>query len=151
MICWIATARRTFVCFSPASRSPRSANTFPELRTTDSLFLDTLFRPFAISRLVVLACHSATSSGTRAARKAHARTSPYTRPVSIAAMVRDNFQDARPFAFPRLRFRVLAAKLRHAEGGSYFVLHGLGKLHEVVLRRADPKQRLFTGNALRSD
>src|SRR6266496_1461517 len=44
MICWIATARRTFVCFSLASRSPRSANTFPELRTTDSLF-----RLFAIS------------------------------------------------------------------------------------------------------
>src|SRR5271156_843445 len=57
MICWIASARRTFVCFSAASRSPRSANTFPELRTSDSLFLDSLVRPFAISCLVILASH----------------------------------------------------------------------------------------------
>src|SRR5271165_1895053 len=46
----MATASRTLVCFSSASRRPRSANTFPELGTTASLFF-----PFAISRLVILA------------------------------------------------------------------------------------------------
>src|ERR1035438_811946 len=45
----IATARRTFVCRSPESARPRSANTFPELRTIFPLrsALD-----FAISLLV---------------------------------------------------------------------------------------------------
>src|ERR1700732_2243066 len=47
----MATARRTRVCFSPASRRPRCSNTLPELCMTTSLF-----RPFAISRFVILAC-----------------------------------------------------------------------------------------------
>src|SRR5262245_46429328 len=48
MIWFMATARRTFVCFSSASRNPRSANTLPELRTiVVLLFL------FAIANLVI--------------------------------------------------------------------------------------------------
>src|SRR5882762_242469 len=52
MIRLIATAKRTRVCFSPASGRPRSANTLPELLTTTSLFLS-----LAISHLVILACY----------------------------------------------------------------------------------------------
>lgn len=55
-------------------------------------------------------------------------------PVSVAAVVGDDFQDTRPFALPRFRFRVLAAKLLDAKRRPVFVLHALGKLHEVVLR-----------------
>src|ERR1019366_174361 len=120
MICWIATARRTFVCFSPASRSPRSANTFPELRTIDSLFLDSLFRRFAISCLVVLAGHSQPTRdqlhitlGRLSAlrRLLLERVQHINRmlelyrvhgPESIAAVVRDDLEDARTFALPRL-------------------------------------------------
>src|SRR6266566_6299976 len=163
MICWIATARRTFVCFSSASRSPRSANTFPELRATDPLF-----RPFAISCLVVLAgdsepprnqVHIALSRLSALRRLLLERMQHVNRmlelyhvhgPVSIAPVVGDDFQNARAFALPRLRFRMLAAKLRHAESGSDVVFHCLRKLPALVLRRADPKQRFFTGNALRS-
>src|ERR1035438_837443 len=119
MICWIATARRTFVCFSPASRSPRSANTFPELRTIDSLFLDSLFRRFAISCLVVLAGHSQPTRdqlhitlGRLSAlrRLLLERVQHINRmlelyrvhgPESIAAVVRDDLEDARTFALPR--------------------------------------------------
>src|SRR2546425_13363991 len=107
MICWIATARRTFVCFSSALRSPRSANTLPELRTTDSLF-----RPFAISCLVVLAGHSEPPRnkldvGLRrlsALRRLLLKRMHYinrmlelyrvSRPVSIAAVVGNDFQHA---------------------------------------------------------
>src|ERR1017187_6042296 len=46
----MATARCTLVCFSSASRRPRSANTFPEPGTTASLFF-----PLAISRLIIVA------------------------------------------------------------------------------------------------
>src|ERR1035438_7633300 len=46
----MATASRTLGCFSSASRRPRSANTLPDPGITKSLF-----RPFAISRLVILA------------------------------------------------------------------------------------------------
>src|SRR6266478_2981715 len=119
MICWIATARRTFVCFSSPLRSPRSANTLPELRTTDSLF-----RPFAISLLVVLAGHSEPPRnqldvGLRrlsALRRLLLERMQdidcvlelyrVYRPVRIAAVVRDDFQHAGAFALPRLRFWV---------------------------------------------
>src|ERR1700719_2083580 len=143
MICWIATARCTLVRFSSALRSPRSANTFPELRTTDSLF-----RPFAISCLVVLAGHFEpprnqvhVALGRLFARRRlllermqlvhrmceHCRVHG---PVSIAAVVRADFHDARPLALPRLRIRMLVAKLRNTSSDSDFVLPGLGKLPE---------------------
>jgi hypothetical protein len=47
----IAKARRTFVCRSPASVKPKSANTFPELRT---IFPLNFAVGFAISILMVL-------------------------------------------------------------------------------------------------
>src|SRR5271170_8394666 len=116
MICWIASARRTFVCFSPASRSPRSANTFPELRTIDSLLLDSLVRPFAISCLVVLAgyfepprnqvdialgCFSSPRRFLLERMQHVNRMLELYRvhgPVSISAMVGDDFQNAGSFA-----------------------------------------------------
>src|SRR2546422_10913572 len=44
----MATARRTFVCFSSALGRPRSAKTLPELGTTSGLFF-----LLAISHLIV--------------------------------------------------------------------------------------------------
>lgn len=71
--------------------------------------------------------------------------------VSISAVVGNDLQDARTFALPRLRFRMLAAKLRYAESGPDVVFHGLGKLHQVILCRSDPEQRIFAGNGLQSN
>src|SRR6267154_4993763 len=86
----MATASRTRVCFSSASRRPRSTNTLPELSTTVSLFF-----PFAISCLVILACCPepsrnqfricpgrpyalrGISSGTHATHTQRSRTLPY--------------------------------------------------------------------------
>src|ERR1700732_2551205 len=48
MIWLIATASRTFVCFSSALVTPRSAKTLPELGITSGLTL-----PFCISHLIV--------------------------------------------------------------------------------------------------
>src|SRR6266850_1182402 len=49
MIWFMATAKRTLVCFSSAWGSPRSVKTLPELRTTSVLFF-----AFAIMLLVIL-------------------------------------------------------------------------------------------------
>src|SRR5260370_3164920 len=132
----MGAAGRTFVCFSSASRSPRSANTFPELRTTDPLF-----RPFAISRLVVLAgdsepprnqVHIALGRLFALRRLLLERMQHVNRmlelyrvhgPVSIAAVVGENFQNAGAFAFPTLPFCMLPTKLPPAQGDSDFVLH----------------------------
>src|SRR5262245_20459966 len=49
MIWFMATAKRTLVCFSAAWGSPRSVKTLPELRATSVLFF-----VFAITLLVIL-------------------------------------------------------------------------------------------------
>src|ERR1039458_2366917 len=123
----MATARRTRVCFSPASRRPRSANTLPELRTIASLFL-----PLAISRLVIRArCLESPRN------QLHIRLGClYTRrrlflermqhirgvrelycihcPVGLASVILHDFKDPRAFSLPRLRLRVLPTELRNA-------------------------------------
>src|SRR5215470_12240387 len=45
------------------------------------------------------------------------------RPIGVAVMVLDDLKYARTLAFPRLRLRVLAAKLCKAKCVAQFVLH----------------------------
>ncbi len=72
------------------------------------------------------------------------------RAIGIAAVVLDDFQNPGTFSFPRLRFRMLAPKLRHTQGDAYFVLRRVGKVQQVVLCRSHPKQGLFARNPRRS-
>src|SRR5438477_10162882 len=161
MIWFSATASCTFVFFSSAAGSPRSANTFPELATTPLLL-------FAISRLVILFRESEPTANqfdirlgrldaawrfllermqyVNCSLKPHRVDSP----VSIAAEVFDNFRNSLPFAFPRLGFRVFASKLRNTQGRTNLILHRLGKVLKIIFRRTYPKQRLLTRNSFRS-
>src|ERR1035438_1069269 len=126
MIWLIATARRTLVCFSSASRRPRSANTFPDPCTTKSLVLQ-----FAISRLVILA------RGLEPVRNQfHVRLGRLHSPrrfllegmenidglaelhgihrtIGISPVVLDDLENAGTFSLPRLSLRMLPAKLGH--------------------------------------
>src|SRR5450432_1467785 len=154
----MATARRARVCFSAASRRPRSAKTLPELGTTISLFF-----PFAISRLVIL------GGGFQSSRdQIHIRLSGLdsfrglllkrvqdvdrslklhrvVRPVCIASGVLHNFQNARAFALPRFRAGILSTKLRHAQTDADFVFDSFGTIQQIALGRPDPKERPFAG------
>src|SRR5271156_1275330 len=123
----MATAKRTLVCFSSASRRPRSANTFPELGITVSLF----FR-FAMSRLVILACHLQSPRNQfhiglsrlyafrrfLLERMQHVRSvielHGIYRPVSVAFVILHDFQNSGAFSLPRLRLRMLSTKLGDA-------------------------------------
>src|ERR1035437_10853694 len=159
----MATARRTRVCFSPASRRPRSANTFPELRATVSLF-----SPFTISGLVIV-CSGPEPSGDQF----HVRASRFFAlrrfllkcvqhidstlklhridlPVSVAPVVRDDFENSGTDPLPGLRAGVLPSKLRHAERHSDCILHGFRKIQEIDLGGAYPKQGPFSGDGFRS-
>src|SRR6267154_2792157 len=157
----MATARRTRVCFSSASRRPRSANTLPELSTTASLFF-----PFAISRLVILACCPEPSRnqvricpsrlyalrGFLLERMQHIRSVlelyRIYRAVGVTFVILDDFKDSRAFALPRLRLWMLSPKLRHAQSDANFILHSFRKFHQVALGGSNPKQRLFARSTL---
>src|ERR1700693_3029845 len=142
----MATASRTRVCFSPASRRPRSANTLPELCTTTSLC-----RPFAISRLVIFACYPKPSrnhlhirlSRLYAARRFLLEGMQHIcsllklyrihRAVGVASAILHNFKNSWALSLPRLRLRMLATKLRDAQSNANFILHGFRKLQQVAL------------------
>src|SRR5260370_15241025 len=112
----MATARRTLVCFSSASRRPRSANTFPELATTPSRLF-----PFAISRLVILAGRLEPSRNQFHVRlgrlysfrgfllksvkniESLVKLHGVHRTIGVASVVLYYFKNSRTFSFPRLR------------------------------------------------
>src|ERR1700683_906743 len=160
----MATARRTRVCFSLASGRPRSEKTLPELWMTASL----LCLPFAISRLVIFTCRLEPSrnhfhirmgcldtlgrlllegmQNVRSFLKLHR----IHRPIGVAPVILNDLKNARAFALPRLRLRMLPAKLRDAQGDANLILHRSGKFQQVVLGGADPKEQLFAGSILQS-
>src|SRR5690348_7856762 len=148
MICLMATANRTLVCFSPASRNPRSANTFPELRvTTVSCF------PCAITNLVVFpGCAKPPRNqlyvdlGRLSAlrrfflKRMQNVNCPFKlhrvhRAISVRSIVLDNFEDTGTETLPWFRSRVLASELRHAQRYADFVLHRFRKIQEIRFRR----------------
>src|SRR5437870_537527 len=127
MIWFIATARRTFVCFSSASGNPRSAKTLPELRTmVVLLFL------FAISNLVIFLRSFQPLADQSHVRQAGLHTfcrlllegvkhincalksNGVNRPIRIASMVFYDFEHSRAFTFPWFCLGMLSAKLSDA-------------------------------------
>ena len=55
------------------------------------------------------------------------------RSVRVARMVFDDFENSRPFAFPRLGLRVFAAKLRNAQRVPNLLLHRFRKSEKIAL------------------
>ena len=54
-------------------------------------------------------------------------------PIGVTFMILNYFQHPRPFAFPRFRVGMLAAKLRHTQSDANFILHCPRKPQQIVL------------------
>src|ERR1700739_3624585 len=149
MIWLIVTASRTFVCFSSAFVTPRSAKTLPELEITSDLTL-----PFCISHLIVSPSITKPSTnqlgvfpcGLYPARGLLLEGMKYVdgllefdrvyRSIGVSAMVLDYFEDPWSFPSPRFCTWVLATKLRNAPISFFFFLCLLPALSHFARIRA---------------
>ncbi len=152
MISLIATAKRTFVCFSSAFGRPRSANTLPELATTRGLSFG-----FAIPHLKVHPgllkspaylfnspfCRSYASGRLLLESVEHVnhtfKSARVNRTIGVSTMIFDNLEYARTFSLPRLRVRMLADELGNTERGADLVLDCTWEREQVFLTRPDPE------------
>jgi hypothetical protein len=60
------------------------------------------------------------------------------RPIGVGREVVNDFEYPGPFALPRFRSRMLAAKLSQAQGGAHAVFHRFREAQQVLLGRSDP-------------
>src|ERR1051326_9217233 len=146
----MANASRTFVCFSAASFTPRSAKTLPELRRT---FAPRLL--LAMPALIVCLRRSQSPGNQvdfrlwcldRSRRFLLERMQQINgvfksyrvnRPVGVSPMIVDNFEYAWPHAFPRLCLWVLPAELRHAQCDADLASNILRKAQQIPPGRTD--------------
>jgi hypothetical protein len=61
------------------------------------------------------------------------------RAIRIPAMIFDDFKNAGTVSLPGLRLRMLASRLRDAQGNADLVLRGFGKVQQVDFCRSNPK------------
>src|SRR6267143_2277454 len=159
----MATASLTFVCFSSALTTPRSAKTLPELGTTSGLFL-----VFGISHLIVRSgfvepstnqldifpCCLYAARRLLLERMEHVdSTLEFDRvngPIGVCAMVLDHFKDAWSLTSPGFRAWVLTPELCNAESDSNFIDNRLGESQQLILARSSPEQWLLAGDPLQS-
>src|SRR5216684_8902136 len=159
----MATASLTFVCFSSALVTPRSAKTLPELGTTSGLFFvfgisHLIVRPGFVepssNQLDIFPCRPYPARGLLLERMKHVdsifKLDRVNGPIGVCAMVLDHFEDSWPFPSPGLRVRVLSPKLGNAESGSNFIDNRLGESQQVIFARSGPEQWLLAGDPVRS-
>ena len=73
------------------------------------------------------------------------------RPIGVASVVLDDFENAGAFAFPRLGHRRFSTDLHQVERIPEIVDHLGRKFEQVVFRRPDPMKRLFWKRAFHHD